>query len=128
MTAPRHLLLLVSGLLALSLLGNVYAVSRFAGDRVGQAAFAEMSTRRFEPDFGRLVRREIVGRAGELRAAIADLRKAREQMFRVAAASPPDPEALAEATAEVRTAFAKAQTIFHESIVEAAREANQPIK
>ena len=128
MTVSRPLLLLLGGLLGLSLLGNVYAISRFAGDRVGQAAFAELSTRRFEPDFGRLVRREIVGHAGELRSAIADLRQARERMFHLAAASPPDPEALAEATAEVRAAFGKAQTIFHASIVDAARKANQPAK
>lgn len=128
MTASRSFLLLVSGLLALSLLGNIYAVSRFAGDRVGQAAFAELSTRRFEPEFGRLVRGEIVGRAGELRSAIAELRQARERMFHLAAASPPDPEALTQATAEVRAAFGRAQTIFHESVVDAARQANQSAK
>ena len=128
MTASRSLLLLVSGLLGLSLLGNVYAVSRFAGDRVGQAAFAELSTRRFEPDFGRLVRREIVGHAGELRSAVTELRQARERMFHLAAASPPDAEALEQATADVRAAFGRVQTIFHASIVDAARHANEQVK
>ncbi len=127
MIAPRRLLLLFSGLLGLSLLGNVYAVSHFAGDRLGRAAFAELSTRRFEPDFGRLVRREILDHAGELRSAVADLRTAREHMFDLAAANPPDPEALAQATEEVRAAFTRAQSIFHESIVDAARQANRPV-
>ena len=128
MIASRSLLLLVSGLLSLSLLGNVYAVSRFAGDRVGQAAFAELSTRRFEPEFGRLVRREIVSHAGELRSAVTELRQARERMFHLAAASPPDPEALEQATADVRAAFGRVQTIFHTSIVDAARHADQQVK
>ncbi|WP_370674237.1 periplasmic heavy metal sensor [Pleomorphomonas sp. PLEO] len=122
----RRLLLLVSGLLCLSLLGNVYAVSRLAGDRVGRTIFAELSTRQFEPEFGRLVRKELIGHAGELRNAVAKLRAARGRMFDLAAANPPDPEALAKATADVREAVAAAQTIFHDSIVEAARQSNQP--
>jgi len=122
MTAPRHLLLLVGGLLGLSLLGNVYAVSRLAGDRAGQTAFAELSTRRFEPAFGRQVRRELVSHASELRAAVADLRAARGRMFDLAAGNPPDPAALEQATADVRAAATRAQTIFHESIVDAARQ------
>ncbi|MBS1167784.1 MAG: hypothetical protein H6R00_3809 [Proteobacteria bacterium] len=121
MTAPRHLLFLVSGLLGLSLLSNVYAVSRLAGDRAGQTDFAELSTRRFEPAFGRLVRRELASHASELRAAVVDLRAARGRMFDLAAASPPDPAALEQATADVRVAVTRAQTIFHESIVDAAR-------
>lgn len=123
MITSRHLLLLLAGLLCLSLLGNVYAVSRLAGDRVGRTAFAEMSTRQFDPDFGRLVRQELLGHAGELRVAIADLRKARGRMFDLATANPPDPVALAQATADVRTAFTKAQTIFHDSVVGAAQRA-----
>lgn len=126
MTASRRLLLLLAGLLGLSLLGNVYAVSRLAGDRVGRTTFAELSTRQFEPNFGRLVRRELIGHAGELRAAVADLRVARGRMFDLAAANPPDPEALSQATADVRAAFARALVIFHGSIIDAAREANQP--
>lgn len=128
MSAPRPLLLLLGALLGLSLLGNVYSVSRLAGDRVGQAAFAELATRRFEPDFGRLVRQELLGHAGELRSAIAELRKARGRMFDLASANPPDPNALAKATADVRTALAKAQTVFHDSIVAAATRASQPPK
>ncbi|MCM5556213.1 periplasmic heavy metal sensor [Pleomorphomonas sp. JP5] len=128
MTASRHLLLLVGGLLGLSLLGNVYAVSHIAGDRLGRASFAELATRRFEPEFGRLVRREIVDHAGELRLAIADLRTAREHMFDLAAANPPDPKALAQATEEVRAAFTRVQSIFHEGVVEAARQASRPVK
>lgn len=126
MTASRHLLLLVSGLLGLSLLGNVYAISRLAGDRAGQIAFAEFSTRQFEPAFGRQVRRELVGHASELRAAVADLRAARARMFDLAAASPPDPAALERATADVRAAVTRAQAIFHASIVDAARRAAPP--
>lgn len=123
MTASRNLLLLLAGLLCLSLLGNVYAVSRLAGDRVGRTAFAEISARQFAPDFGRLVRQDLLGHAGELRAAVSDLRRARGRMFDLAAANPPDPAALAQATADVRAAFTKAQSIFHGSIVEAARQA-----
>lgn len=123
MTASRNLLLLLAGLLCLSLLGNVYAVSRLAGDRVGRTAFAEISARQFDPDFGRLVRQDLLGHAGELRAAVSDLRRARGRMFDLAAANPPDPAALAQATADVRAAFTKAQSIFHGSIVEAARQA-----
>lgn len=126
MIARRHLLWLVTGLLGLSLLGNVYTVSRLAGDRAGQADFAELTTRRFEPEFGRLVRRELLGHVGELRAAAADLRAARTRMFDLAAANPPDPEALARATADVRAAFTRIQTLFHGSIVDAARQANRP--
>ncbi len=125
MIARHHLLVLVAGLLGLSLLGNVYAISRLAGDRAGQAAFAELATRRFEPEFGRRVRHELLDHAGELRAAAAELRVARKRMFDLAAANPPDPEALARATADVRQAFAKVQTLFHNSIVDAARQTSQ---
>lgn len=123
MIARRHLLLLATGLLGLSLLGNIYAVSRLAGDRAGQASFAELATRRFEPEFGRRVRRELLDHAGELRAAAAELRTARGRMFDLAAANPPDPEALAQAAADVRAAFTKVQTLFHGSVVDAARQA-----
>lgn len=124
MIARRHLLLLVTSLLGLSLLGNIYAVSHLAGGRAGQIAFAELTTRQFEPAFARQVRRELLGRAGELRAAVADLRAARGRMFDLAADTPPNPAALEQATADVRAAFARAQTIYHESIVDAARRAN----
>ena len=123
MIARPHLLWLITGLLVLSLLGNVYAISRVAGDRAGQAAFAELATRRFEPEFGRLVRRDLLSHAGELRSAVADLRTARNRMFDLAAANPPDPEALTRATADVRSALARVQTLFHGSVVEAARQA-----
>ena len=126
MIARRHLLLLVTSLLGLSLLGNVYAVSRLAGGRAGQIAFAELMTRQFEPAFGRQVRRELVSHAGELRAAVADLRAARGRMFDLAAAKPPNPAALEQATADVRAAVTIAQMIFHESIVDAARRATPP--
>jgi uncharacterized membrane protein len=126
MTYQRNLLLLLCSLLCLSLLGNVYAVSRLVGDRAGQTTFAELSTRQFEPKFGRSVRAELARHAGELRAAVADLRKARSRMFDLAAATPPDPNALATATADVRAAVTRAQTIFHDSIIEAARQTSQP--
>lgn len=126
MIARHHLLWAIAGLLGLSLLGNVYAISRLAGDHAGQAAFAELATRRFEPEFGRLVRRELLGHTGELRGAVADLRAARNRMFDLAAANPPNPEALTQATADVRAAFTRVQMLFHGSIVDAARQANRP--
>lgn len=121
MTSPRPLLPILAVMLGLSLLGNVYAVGRYAGDRVGRVALAELSTRRFEPDFGRALRLDLVKHRGELQQAIAELRAARTHMFDLAADPQPDPEALAAATADVRTATMKALTIFHGSIVDTAR-------
>lgn len=117
----RPLLPILAVLLGLSLLGNVYAVSRYAGDRVGRLAVAELSTRRFEPEFGRELRLDLIKHRDELQQAIAELRAARTRMFDLAARPVPDPEALAAATADVRTATARALSIFHGSIVDTAR-------
>lgn len=126
MTERRALLPLLAVLLGVSLLGNVYALSRFAGDTAGRSAFADLSTRHFEPDFRRDVRQELLGHAGDLRRAVADLRTARSRMFDLAAADQPDPVALAAATAEVRIAIDEALTLYHASIVEAARKRTAP--
>lgn len=126
MTTRRALLPLLAVLLGLSVLGNVYAVSRLAGDTLGRTTFAELSTQHFEPGFRRDVRQELLSHAGDLRRAVADLRKARSRMFDLAAADRPDPEALAAATAEVRSAIEDALTLYHASIVEAARKRTAP--
>jgi hypothetical protein len=126
MTERRALLPLLAVLLGVSLLGNIYALSRFAGDTAGRSAFAELSTRTFEPEFRRDVKRELLAHAGEMRRAVADLRDARTRMFKLAASEKPDPVALAAATAEVRIAIDEAMTIYHASVVEAARKRAAP--
>lgn len=122
MTLKRVLTAVLGVLLGLSLLGNVYTVSRLVGSNTGRAAFAEMSTQRFEPAFRRQVRQEIIGRSADFRQAVADLRAARDRMYDIAASEHPDPEALSAATTDVRTAVTRALTLFHESIIDAARQ------
>lgn len=122
----RTVLALAIGLL-ISVCLNLFAAGAwFTGDWLDRRAEAtvDRTLRAYPPALRRDVARRLFADRRAMRAAVADLRDARQRMFALMRAEPLDRDALARAMAELRAATAALQVRLHEALAASVERAS----
>lgn len=129
MTRSGMLRTAVFALLAISLAGNFFTIGYLAHRwQSGPSALTMALSSRYSPDVQRAFREVLRENRSTVRAALAELRTAREAQEALARQHPVDEMAMRAAMARVRTKTAELQSILQDYLMTALRNAKSPAK
>ncbi|NSZ66595.1 periplasmic heavy metal sensor (plasmid) [Agrobacterium tumefaciens] len=129
MTRSGMLRTTVFALLAISLAGNFFTIGYLAHRwQSGPSALTMALASRYSPDVQRAFRGVLRENRSTVRAALAELRMARDAQEALARQHPFDEAAMREAMAQVRTKTEALQLILQTYLLTVLRNAESPAK
>jgi len=118
----RTTIIVLSICLLISVCLNLFAVGAFVATRWALRPLAAVMLT-YPPSVRQDVRQRLVAERDKVRAALFDLREARQQMFAVMRADPLDKEELQRAMADVRVKTTELQALLQEALAASIEQA-----